>query len=160
MYDGQRVSAVSPAFADVRKVRDRIAAHRKVEFPAGTGFSGVQHYMQTKDCALPVSERYIHAAMSKGDFKLVVTLHPQLAKFIHGVLALAIDYTFKRIEGDIARQNPLLSSSLSSCLMPSIASPGTNSTTPAVRRRRRQSVDENDIVEGIRQRTRSKRRGV
>ncbi|KAJ7754720.1 hypothetical protein B0H14DRAFT_2635389 [Mycena olivaceomarginata] len=39
--------------------------------------------------------------MSKGDFKLVVTLHPQLAKFIHGVLALAIDYTFKRIEGDV-----------------------------------------------------------
>ncbi|KAJ7831403.1 hypothetical protein B0H14DRAFT_3464101 [Mycena olivaceomarginata] len=37
--------------------------------------------------------------MSKGDFNLVVTLHPQLAKFIHGVLALAIDYTFKRIEG-------------------------------------------------------------
>ncbi|KAJ7683931.1 hypothetical protein B0H14DRAFT_3534860 [Mycena olivaceomarginata] len=39
--------------------------------------------------------------MSKGDFKLVVTLHPQLAKFIHGVLALAIDYTFKGIEGDM-----------------------------------------------------------
>ncbi|KAJ7872495.1 hypothetical protein B0H14DRAFT_3131545 [Mycena olivaceomarginata] len=39
MYDGKRVSAVSPAFADVRKIRDRIAAHRKVEFPAGTGFS-------------------------------------------------------------------------------------------------------------------------
>ncbi|KAJ7862798.1 hypothetical protein B0H14DRAFT_3863071 [Mycena olivaceomarginata] len=60
-----------------------------------------RHYMQTKDRALPVSERYIHAAMSKGDFNLVVTLHPQLAKFIHGVLALAIDYTFKRIEGDM-----------------------------------------------------------
>jgi hypothetical protein len=57
--------------------------------------------MQTKDRALPVSERYIHAAISKEDFKLVVTLHPQLAKFIHGVLALAIDYTFKRIEGDM-----------------------------------------------------------
>ncbi|KAJ7793170.1 hypothetical protein B0H14DRAFT_3498353, partial [Mycena olivaceomarginata] len=84
MYDGKRVSAISPAFADVRKIRDRIAAHRKVDFPAGTGFSGVQHYMQTKDRALPVSERYIHAAISKGDFKLVVTLHPQLAKFIHG----------------------------------------------------------------------------
>ncbi|KAJ7337368.1 hypothetical protein DFH08DRAFT_252732 [Mycena albidolilacea] len=101
IYDGKRVSAVSPAFADVRKIRDRIATHRKVKFPAGTGFSGVQHYMQTKDRALPVSERYIHAAMSKGDFNLVVTLHPQLAKFIHGVLALAIDYTFKRVEGDM-----------------------------------------------------------
>ncbi|KAJ7889470.1 hypothetical protein B0H14DRAFT_2691567 [Mycena olivaceomarginata] len=131
MYDGKRVSAVSPAFADVRKIRDRIAAHRKVEFPAGTGFSGVQHYMQTKDRALPVSERYIHAAMSKGGFKQVVTLHPQLAKFIQFSIV-------------IARQNPPLSSSLSSCLMPSIA-------------RRRQSVDENDIVEGIRQRTQSKR---
>ncbi|KAJ7676232.1 hypothetical protein B0H14DRAFT_2656320 [Mycena olivaceomarginata] len=40
MYDGKRVSAVSPAFADIRKIRDRIAVHRKVEFPAGTGFSG------------------------------------------------------------------------------------------------------------------------
>ncbi|KAJ7808799.1 hypothetical protein B0H14DRAFT_3881276 [Mycena olivaceomarginata] len=101
MYDGKRVSAVSPAFADVRKIRDCIAAHRKVEFPAGTGFSGVQHYMQTKDHTLPVSERYIHAAMSKGRFKLVVTLHPQLAKFIHSVLALAIGYTFKHIECDM-----------------------------------------------------------
>jgi hypothetical protein len=40
MYDEKRMSAISPAFADVRKIRDRIAAHRKVEFPAGTGFSG------------------------------------------------------------------------------------------------------------------------
>ncbi|KAJ7314552.1 hypothetical protein DFH08DRAFT_821214 [Mycena albidolilacea] len=103
MYDRKRVSAVSPALADVREIRDRIAAHRKVEFPAGTGFpgstiQGVQHYMQTKDRALPVSKRYIHAAMFKGGFELVVTLHPQLAKFIHTVLALAIDYTSKRIE--------------------------------------------------------------
>ncbi|KAJ7635373.1 hypothetical protein FB45DRAFT_1026254 [Roridomyces roridus] len=100
VYGGQRVSAVSPAFADVRKVRDAIAARRKMEFPGGTDFAGVQHYIRAIEQARPTSERYIHAAISKGDFNVVVTLHPQLAKFIHGVLALVIDFTFKRIEGD------------------------------------------------------------
>ncbi|KAJ7052354.1 hypothetical protein C8F01DRAFT_1332885 [Mycena amicta] len=101
IYGGKQVSAASPAFTDVRKIRDRIAEHRKVEFPEGTGFKGVQHYMQTVERSRPVSERYIHAAMSKGDFNLVVTFHPLLAKFIHGVFALAIDFTFKRVEGEM-----------------------------------------------------------
>ncbi|KAJ7605812.1 hypothetical protein FB45DRAFT_879131 [Roridomyces roridus] len=100
VYSGKQVSEVSPAFADVRKVRDRIAERRKNQFPGGTDFHGVQEYIRTVERARPMSERYIHAAISKSDFNLVVTLHPQLAKFIHGVLALVIDYTFKRIEGD------------------------------------------------------------
>ncbi|KAJ7215611.1 hypothetical protein GGX14DRAFT_562822 [Mycena pura] len=85
VYGGKQVSTISPAFADVRKIRDRIAVHRKTEFPKGQDFDGVKYYMTHADF----------------DLKLVVTLHPQLAKFIHGVLALAIDFTFKRVEGDM-----------------------------------------------------------
>lgn len=48
---------------------------------------------------LPKSERYIHTAMSKNGFRLVVTMHPQIAMFIHKLLCLCIDYTFKRVEG-------------------------------------------------------------
>ncbi|KAJ7627442.1 hypothetical protein FB45DRAFT_868661 [Roridomyces roridus] len=87
VYSGKQVSEVSPAFADVRKVRDRIAERRKNQFPGGTDFRGVQEYIRTVERARPMSERYIHAAISKSDFNLVVTLHPQLAKFIHEVLA-------------------------------------------------------------------------
>nr|GAT54288.1 predicted protein [Mycena chlorophos] len=101
MYGGKRVSEVSPAFADVRKIRDRITAHKKQEFPKGTGWDGVQHYIETKERALPVSQRYIHAAINKGDYKMIVTLHAQLAPYIHTILALIIDYTFKHIEGEM-----------------------------------------------------------
>jgi hypothetical protein len=37
--------------------------------------------------------------MSKNGFRLVVTMHPQIAKLIHNILALVIDFTFKRVEG-------------------------------------------------------------
>jgi hypothetical protein len=39
--------------------------------------------------------------MTKGDFTLVVTLNPQLVYLIHSVLSVVIDYTFKRVEGDM-----------------------------------------------------------
>jgi len=33
--------------------------------------------------------------------KWVITMHPRLAKHFHSVLYLCIDYTFKRVKGDI-----------------------------------------------------------
>jgi len=39
---------------------------------------GVLNYIKKHKKTLPVKERYIHAAISKGNFKLVVTLNPQL----------------------------------------------------------------------------------
>nr|GAT48672.1 predicted protein [Mycena chlorophos] len=101
VYGGKRISEVSPAFADVRKIRDRITAHKKQEFPRGTDWEGVQHHIETKESTLPVSQRYIHAAIKRGDYKMIVTLHPQLAPYIHTVLALIIDYTFKHVEGNM-----------------------------------------------------------
>ncbi|KAF7310153.1 hypothetical protein MIND_00388700 [Mycena indigotica] len=101
LYGGRQVSDVSPAFADVRKIRDRIAQRRKEEFPKGTGWEGVLHYIATKEHELPVSQRYIHAAITNADYNIVVTMHPALAQHIHGVLAIAIDYTFKRVDGDL-----------------------------------------------------------
>jgi hypothetical protein len=37
--------------------------------------------------------------MSKNDFRLVITTHPQIAVLIHRVLSLKINFTFKRVEG-------------------------------------------------------------
>jgi hypothetical protein len=50
---------------------------------------------------LSIKERYIHAVMAMGDMKWVITMHPQLAKYFHQVYYLVIDYTFKRVKGDI-----------------------------------------------------------
>ncbi|KAJ7215836.1 hypothetical protein GGX14DRAFT_391519 [Mycena pura] len=104
LYDNKRVGEVSPAFIDTRKIRVRIAAQKKKEFPKGTGFDGefsVCDYVEKKEKLLPVHQRYIHAAMTKGDFKLVVTVHPQLAYLSHDALSLVNDFTFKHVEGDL-----------------------------------------------------------
>jgi hypothetical protein len=50
---------------------------------------------------LSIKERYIHVVMATGDTKWVITMHPQLAKYFHQVYYLVIDYTFKRVKGDI-----------------------------------------------------------
>jgi hypothetical protein len=39
--------------------------------------------------------------MATGDTKWVITMHPRLAKYFHQVYYLAIDYTFKRVKGNI-----------------------------------------------------------
>ncbi|KAJ7936884.1 hypothetical protein B0H13DRAFT_2430847 [Mycena leptocephala] len=99
VYDGGRVAESSPAFVDNRKVRDFIIAQKKLEHPNGLGWEGVLYHLSTREVKLLPSERYIHTAMSKNGFRLVVTMHPQIAKLIHNILALVIDYTFKRVEG-------------------------------------------------------------
>jgi hypothetical protein len=55
--------------------------------------------MSTRENNLPASEQYIHSVMSKNSFKLVVTMHPQIAMYIHRILHPNIDFTFKRVEG-------------------------------------------------------------
>ncbi|KAJ7915765.1 hypothetical protein B0H13DRAFT_1871770 [Mycena leptocephala] len=101
LYGGKRVGEVSPAFIDTRKIRKRIAAYQKIEYPHGKGFQGVLYRVDNVEKPLPIKERYIHAAMTKGDFTLVVTLNVQLVYLIHTVLSIVIDFTFKRVEGDM-----------------------------------------------------------
>ncbi|KAF8169713.1 hypothetical protein K438DRAFT_1941251 [Mycena galopus ATCC 62051] len=72
---------------------DRVSAWKR--------FPSVLHHVETHKKPLPIKERYIHAAMTKGDFTLVVILNPQLVYLIHSVLSVVIDYTFKRVEGDM-----------------------------------------------------------
>ncbi|KAJ7860306.1 hypothetical protein B0H13DRAFT_1901072 [Mycena leptocephala] len=90
VYTGERVAAVSPAFMDNRR-----------EYPRGMGWDGVLYHLSTKEPSLLKSERYIHTAMSKNGFRLVVTMHPQIASHIHSTLALNIDFTFKRVDGEM-----------------------------------------------------------
>ncbi|KAJ7834423.1 hypothetical protein B0H13DRAFT_1914089 [Mycena leptocephala] len=101
VYTGERVAAVSPAFMDNRRVRSFIDEQKKKEYPRGMGWDGVLHHLSTKEPSLLESERYIHTAMSKNGFRLVVTMHPQIASHIHSTLALNIDFTFKRVDGEM-----------------------------------------------------------
>ncbi|KAJ7481297.1 hypothetical protein B0H11DRAFT_2193481 [Mycena galericulata] len=101
VYDGGRVAESSPAFADSRKVRDFISDQKKKEHPYGMGWNGVLHELNSREILLPKSEHYIHTAVHKNGFRLIVTMHPYIAMFIHNILALIIDYTFKRVEGDL-----------------------------------------------------------
>ena len=39
--------------------------------------------------------------MATGDTKWVITMHPRLANYFHQVYYLVIDYTFKRVKGEI-----------------------------------------------------------
>jgi hypothetical protein len=39
--------------------------------------------------------------MAKNGFRLAVTMHPQIVLFIHQVLSINIDFTFKRVEGNM-----------------------------------------------------------
>lgn len=39
--------------------------------------------------------------MSKNGFRLVVTMHPQISMFIHHILSMHVDYTFKRVDGNM-----------------------------------------------------------
>ncbi|KAJ7911671.1 hypothetical protein B0H13DRAFT_2660420 [Mycena leptocephala] len=101
IYKGKQVAETSPAFADKRKVRDFITEKKKDQHPRGMGWDGVLHELREREVKLPKEERYIHTAMDKNSFRLVVTMHPYIARFIHQVLSLSIDYTFKRVEGDM-----------------------------------------------------------
>ncbi|KAJ6449035.1 hypothetical protein DFH09DRAFT_1118706 [Mycena vulgaris] len=99
VYEGGRVSESSPAFTDQRKLRDFITEQKKKEHPYGMGWEGVLHHLNTREIKLLKDSRYIHTAMSKNGFHLVVTMHPEIASFIHLILSVHIDYTFKRVEG-------------------------------------------------------------
>ncbi|KAF8145026.1 hypothetical protein K438DRAFT_2100248 [Mycena galopus ATCC 62051] len=96
----ERVAAVAPAFMDHRRVRDLIDEQKEKEYPRGMGWDaiGVLYHLSMKEPSLLKSERYIHTAMSKNGFRLVVTMHPQIALYIHHTLALNIDFTFKHVE--------------------------------------------------------------
>ncbi|KAJ7926675.1 hypothetical protein B0H13DRAFT_1862126 [Mycena leptocephala] len=91
----------SPAFADSRKLRDFISDQKKFEHPRGMGWEGVLHHLNFHEVKLPKHQRYVHTAMSKNGFNLVVTMHPQIAILIHKLLSLSIDYTFKCVDGDM-----------------------------------------------------------
>ncbi|KAJ7094163.1 hypothetical protein C8R44DRAFT_749669 [Mycena epipterygia] len=98
VYNGERVSESSPAFTARRKVRDFIVEKKK-EHPGGMGWDGVMYQLSAREVKLLKAECYIHTGMSKNGFRLVVTMHPQIGMFIHKLLSLNIDYTFKRVKG-------------------------------------------------------------
>ncbi|KAJ7189957.1 hypothetical protein GGX14DRAFT_607445 [Mycena pura] len=95
-YGGERLAKESPAFASSRVLNDFITAQKKAKYPHGMGWEGVLHHMGRE---LALSDRYIHAAIAKDGYRIVVTMHHELAPLIHSARYLCIDYTFKRVEG-------------------------------------------------------------
>ena len=49
---------------------------------------------------LPVKKQYIHAAIAKNSFWMVVMMHANLVTHIHTFHFIAVDYTFKQIIGE------------------------------------------------------------
>lgn len=60
---------------------------------------GVQYELNEREHKLPPEKRYIQTVVYEGDVKCVVTMLPRLAKHIHSVRFLGIDYTFQRVFG-------------------------------------------------------------
>jgi hypothetical protein len=116
IYGGERVSSSSPAHINSRKVMDFINEKKKKDHPQGMGWAGililililrrdnrptgVVHHFTKESSLLPV-DQYLHTTMAKNGFRLAVTMHPQIVLFIHQVLSLNIDFTFKRVEGNM-----------------------------------------------------------
>ncbi|KAJ7825909.1 hypothetical protein B0H14DRAFT_2596247 [Mycena olivaceomarginata] len=100
IYGGERVSSSSPAYINSRKVMDFINEKKKKDHPQGMGWAGVVHHFTKESSLLPV-DQYLHTTMAENGFRLAVTMHPQIALFIHQVLSLNIDFTFKRVEGNM-----------------------------------------------------------
>ncbi|PPQ98092.1 hypothetical protein CVT26_003262, partial [Gymnopilus dilepis] len=91
-----------PCMTDNQRLRRWIRALDKTRYPEGLGWKGVQHEFENVESFKPMHERYIHSVISKSDgVRLIVTMHPELVKHIHSVSYLVIDYTFKRIKGDL-----------------------------------------------------------
>ncbi|CAK5282667.1 unnamed protein product [Mycena citricolor] len=97
IFGSAALGTVSTALLNNRYIRGEISSEKKNTFPRGTGWEGLVHYHSiTKRDILP-SDRYIHAVINKGGFRVVVTMHPELAERIHQVRYLAIDFTFSRV---------------------------------------------------------------
>jgi hypothetical protein len=58
------------------------------------------HELVEKEHKLPEIKRYIHSVIVQDDIKIAVTMHPRIIRHIHSCRFLAIDFTFKRVEGD------------------------------------------------------------
>jgi hypothetical protein len=60
---------------------------------------GVAFEHAERECKLPKREQYIHAVVSKGDIRIIVTMLLAIAERLHKVGYLCIDFTYKRVLG-------------------------------------------------------------
>ncbi|KAJ7268270.1 hypothetical protein C8J57DRAFT_1227989 [Mycena rebaudengoi] len=86
VYDGDRIASHSPALMDTRKVCDFIVEQRNKVYPRGMGWEGMLYELQ-RELELPKEE--------------LVTMHTGMAPYIHKVLGLQFDFTYKRVDGQM-----------------------------------------------------------
>lgn len=73
----------------------QMAAH-----PEGEEWIGLCNQRE-KDWQLPFEEQYIQACHTKADIQLRIAMYPAQARIFHLADYLVIDFTFKRIYGDL-----------------------------------------------------------
>lgn len=54
-----------------------------------------------KEASFPLQKRYIHYADWNAKRRLVVTMLQGIANYFHQARYLAVDFTFKRVKGDM-----------------------------------------------------------
>ncbi|KAF8155402.1 hypothetical protein B0H34DRAFT_675602 [Crassisporium funariophilum] len=101
LYGGKPIAAESPAFMDTRRFCDVVRKEKIKDYPKGLDWEGVVYEHAERESKLAIKDRYIHTVLSTGNIKLVLTMNSRLAKLFHVVMYLAIDFTFKRVRGEI-----------------------------------------------------------
>ncbi|KDQ55534.1 hypothetical protein JAAARDRAFT_79892 [Jaapia argillacea MUCL 33604] len=78
-----------------------IEAARKTGLTVRKLINGLVYEHSQRESKLLQSKQYIQTVMTKGEIQLAVTMHPEIVSLIHTSLYLCIDYTFKRVHGDM-----------------------------------------------------------
>ncbi|KAF9018292.1 hypothetical protein BDZ89DRAFT_1117241 [Hymenopellis radicata] len=96
---GKTPGQVDPALLSGRNKREAIQQLKRVEFPYGTGFEGVQHMYIREASALKLADRYVQSIIPSDTTggMLIFTFEPRTFARILEVDTLEIDTTFKRI---------------------------------------------------------------
>ncbi|KIJ42487.1 hypothetical protein M422DRAFT_48156 [Sphaerobolus stellatus SS14] len=102
VLEGQDFHDAVPAANKARKCCDKVCEFHNEHYIWGMGWEGVEALCK-KEAKLLLQERYVNSVIIKPDFRLAVTMHPQLVKYIHDVDFIVVHFTFKPVRGNIDR---------------------------------------------------------
>ncbi|KIO19436.1 hypothetical protein M407DRAFT_223087 [Tulasnella calospora MUT 4182] len=97
---GKSLQEVHPGFLNARRLQEMVKKARTTAHPEGEEWIGLCNQRE-KDRQLPFEKQYIQACHAEGDIQLCIAMYPAQARIFHLADYLVIDYTFKRIYGDL-----------------------------------------------------------
>ncbi|KAF9548279.1 hypothetical protein CPC08DRAFT_729541, partial [Agrocybe pediades] len=89
------------ALTDKMRLRRFLNTINDETYPRGFDWEGVQYEVDKREQKLPPQQRYIHSVTTKGNCHCVVTMLYDIVQHIHSARFLVLDYTFKRVGGDM-----------------------------------------------------------